>query len=696
MSSKKKTKKQNLVDFVPASQPTPLAARLPASTAPLKAQLHPNALRNLQTLEPKRHVYKKKRKKGLSSLKKKILTERLQHFRISRAAQEKERLEKGTDIKEDVIQKERGDREVENQYVCVYNLVDDSVDLQDEDERLEIMENIQEILRPFGPIHCISIWHVTAPRSAFVVKVRYWQSSVHRQVVQVLQGFLVAGEKLELELHEDASAHPVEIAASSAGGLGEFEVSPLPQDLSVIPAVANVLCLLHLFSEDDVQDAEELQEGLRDIVELLAGRSLEAHLTRLEVFAGVRDCGVCVVLHFSDVLAAQAAQAYLHHLLVAQQQLECLPADQMAKGDGDREGFKVATLHTAAVHDEVQIENVKGLEKAPDVSLPQDSELRDQDRDRGQCLYEEFYPAPAVSAAAEPVDEKLDDEDADAAQLQDEEQRPGKLPPAPLVEGVPPCHLTKDSLNIVTTPGLLPRYTSRRSKKSVTVFNPPSRVVNFGMLSAVTNVNCCLLGATWSLLALLFLPLVAKEIATCQINNPRLGFEVTDFFERLELYRSNNPGVVAEGPILDALKALCKLLATYQLKLKDKERDEGPSGATKKKLRFVTGTKQCLQSVKSQRAKLLVLATDIESSPPLLSLLDEITRAAQTNNIPVLYGPNRRALGKALKAEVDGKVVGCGGGIRPSVLCILDPQGGEAYEKYRTLIKWIEEGAGKK
>eukprot|EP01031_Cornospumella_fuschlensis_P033065 gene33065-39997_t len=589
MSSKKKTKKQNLVDFVPASQPTLFAARLPASTAPLKAQLHPNALRNLQTLEPKRHVYKKKRKKGLSSLKKKILTERLQHFRISRAAQEKERLEKGADIKEGAIEKERDDREVGNQYVCVYNLVDDSVDLQDEDERLEIMENIQEILHPFGPIHCISIWHVTAPRSAFVVKVRYWQSSVHRQVVQVLQGFLVAGEKLELELHEDdTSADPVEIAVPSASGLGKFEVSPLPQDLSVIPAVANVLCLLHLFSEDDVQDAEELQEGLRDIIELLAGRSLEAHLTRLEVFAGVRDCGVCVVLHFSDVLAAQAAQAYLHHLLVAQQQLECLPADQMAKGGGDREGFKVATLHTAAVHDEVQREKLEGLEKAPDVSLPQDSELRDQDR--GECLYEEFYPAPAVSAAAEPVDEKLDDEDADAAQPQDEEQRPGKLPPAPLAEGVP----------------------------------------------------------------------------------------------------------VAEGPILDALKALCKLLATYQLKLKDKERDEGPSGATKKKLRFVTGTKQCLQSVKSQRAKLLVLAKDIESSPPLLNLLDEITRAAQTNNIPVLYGPNRRALGKALKAEVDGKVVGCGGGIRPSVLCILDPQGGEAYEKYRTLIRWIEEGAGKK
>ncbi|RYG64344.1 hypothetical protein EON64_14205 [archaeon] len=168
----------------------------------MKSQLHPNALRNLQTLEPKKHVYKKKKKKGLSTLKKKILLERLQHHILSHAVTEKMRKETAGKKDMDIIQHGESKQD-SDQYVCIYNLVDDSVDFQDEDERNEIMQNIQDLLRPFGPVHTISLWHILIPHG-YVVRVRYWQHTAHRQVVQVLQGFVIAGERLELELHENS------------------------------------------------------------------------------------------------------------------------------------------------------------------------------------------------------------------------------------------------------------------------------------------------------------------------------------------------------------------------------------------------------------------------------------------------------------------------------------------------------------
>lgn len=72
-AKKKGTSDFLLADAINAASSSQAPPARPEARTDKGHQLHPNAVRSMGVLEPKRFVYKKKKVKGLSSLKKKIL-----------------------------------------------------------------------------------------------------------------------------------------------------------------------------------------------------------------------------------------------------------------------------------------------------------------------------------------------------------------------------------------------------------------------------------------------------------------------------------------------------------------------------------------------------------------------------------------------------------------------------------------------
>ena len=132
---------------------------------------------------------------------------------------------------------------------------------------------------------------------------------------------------------------------------------------------------------------------------------------------------------------------------------------------------------------------------------------------------------------------------------------------------------------------------------------------------------------------------------------------------------------LASEDINETIKLLLNYLQEYQERsiLKD------PIKA-KQKLRFIVGLKQVTNSVKSGRAKLVLLSPDTENCNVLDEKIVELMSSAVEQNIPIIYCLSRRKLGKAIKMTT-----------KQTAIAIYDPSGAEAYQAYTKVLKFIEQ-----
>lgn len=93
----------------------------------------------------------------------------------------------------------------------------------------------------------------------------------------------------------------------------------------------------------------------------------------------------------------------------------------------------------------------------------------------------------------------------------------------------------------------------------------------------------------------------------------------------------------------EEIKKMLSALACFQKRSKENE----PLKAVQK-ARFSCGLKQSINSVKSGRAVLVLVAPDMESSDTLDDKLHELITLAQGKQIPILFCLSRRKLGKAV------------------------------------------------
>ena len=141
----------------------------------------------------------------------------------------------------------------------------------------------------------------------------------------------------------------------------------------------------------------------------------------------------------------------------------------------------------------------------------------------------------------------------------------------------------------------------------------------------------------------------------------------------------------------EIIKEMLQILSTLQLRVKEKD----PMNA-KKKERFVMGLKQVnqiisffyfshidnsvllqsLNSIKSGRSKLILLAPDTEECNTIDDKITLLINEANNNHIPILYTFNRRKLGKVINSSM-----------KQSVVSLCNPEG--AFELYKQLLKLL-------
>lgn len=95
------------------------------------------------------------------------------------------------------------------------------------------------------------------------------------------------------------------------------------------------------------------------------------------------------------------------------------------------------------------------------------------------------------------------------------------------------------------------------------------------------------------------------------------------------------------------------------------------------KERFVKGIKQSTNLVKAERARLVLIASDIEDSETLDGKLQEMILLAKQREIPTLYCLSRRQLGKAV-----------GSTFRQSAVAVRNPDG--AYPEFKKVLAYLE------
>jgi len=102
----------------------------------------------------------------------------------------------------------------------------------------------------------------------------------------------------------------------------------------------------------------------------------------------------------------------------------------------------------------------------------------------------------------------------------------------------------------------------------------------------------------------------------------------------------------------------------------------------KLKERFVKGIKQATNVVKTGRARIVFIASDMEESETLDGKLQEMIEIGKAREIPILYCLSRRQLGKAV-----------GSTFRQSAVAVHDPDG--AYPEFKKIIAYFTAAAGK-
>jgi len=96
--------------------------------------------------------------------------------------------------------------------------------------------------------------------------------------------------------------------------------------------------------------------------------------------------------------------------------------------------------------------------------------------------------------------------------------------------------------------------------------------------------------------------------------------------------------------------------------------------------RLAIGLKECIKMCKSNRAKALIIAPDIEkisTKGGLDTLVGNALNMATSKNIPIVFALNRRKLGKAINSTV-----------KLSAVCIINSEG--AHEEFKKMLNDLE------
>lgn len=129
---------------------------------------------------------------------------------------------------------------------------------------------------------------------------------------------------------------------------------------------------------------------------------------------------------------------------------------------------------------------------------------------------------------------------------------------------------------------------------------------------------------------------------------------------------------VADAETEEMLKNLLKQLSKFQQAAHEKD----PTKA-KMRQRYVSGLKQSINGCKSGSAKLVVLSRDTESSKELDKKLHSLIIEANKNEIPVIFGLSRRQLGKVI-----------GSNTRVATIAVYDPNG--IYDIFKAILRYHE------
>lgn len=243
-------------------------------------ELHSNAARWNESLQPKNFSFKVRKKKQLSVLKKKIAMERLRKELI-RAGRNK------VSEDSDLIDYQY------NYFITIRNFITFE-ELLDEDERNEVFHNITALLNDFAQIDKIRIFKVLYWKGdeQIFVEVAFCQPVTQLSALQAINGMILGGNPIEISpggMKDMNWKKMANYVSSVEDELDEPINVELPPDYHIVKIVDDCfesrsnawLYLENLVGLDELEDEDEICEIIDDIVSLCKSfRSLQAVLIK--------------------------------------------------------------------------------------------------------------------------------------------------------------------------------------------------------------------------------------------------------------------------------------------------------------------------------------------------------------------------------------------------------------------------------
>jgi hypothetical protein len=185
--------------------------------------------------------------------------------------------------------------------LSIYDFVDD-IDLEDKDEVGEVINDVKELLMPFGCLSHVAVMvgDVFCPSGSVertaLVEATFDSLASAQSARSVLDGAMIGGRAIDIELHYGKSLdeerkyyhgtdeNGVDVASEtgytdpspspSNSSTSVLPVSPCPPhttplyDAGAMSCISIVLMLEHIVTRDNMEDEDEVQEVLRDMREI--------------------------------------------------------------------------------------------------------------------------------------------------------------------------------------------------------------------------------------------------------------------------------------------------------------------------------------------------------------------------------------------------------------------------------------------
>lgn len=563
--------------------------------------------KNIDDEVVKSYIVKKKKKK-LSNIKKRLLLDRLKTYIKNQ--------EETVKIK-DKFQNEKLLSIGNFRAVLLLNFIY-LCDLQDEDEKSEILSNALELFHPFGDIekseliiinrcdlleNSIKIYEdkfgIVDPTFAAIMVV-FHTSDCAQSALFSTRGLILSGQQLHAALLDPANPNMSflltyeDVVDSNSIHVGLYDNSAAVFDNDKKSDEATVEVVVeNMVSSHDVEgiDADELHELLQDLRSLCCPSEAES-LVRLFLQDGRPSCSPpqpplpdvepWTLLEFATAAVAGLFIAVLNGLVVAGRPLQLLAAQDSP-----------AT---------VWLRGYFSLEDACD----------------GEELFEAKMELLALAAERWPA--------AAAPRLQ------GQLLRMTVISSGPPIDALCEEAPLAVHLLLGDEAAALRALLRLD-----------GLLLGGRRTRCCRRVPTDQ-------AAVQPEDAPplSEAAGPISVYQQAKAVPKLP--RHSLADQAASVPTADAAVDVAVRLMLQSLAACQRRAAEADKIKAKQRLRFVVGLKQVLNGVRGERAKLVVLAPDTEVSDALDDRLGEVLREARERGVPVLFGLSRRKLGKALGA----------------------------------------------